>query len=145
MDAAGKGKGKVGKGREGRGGLTFVHGDDVGVVEGGHDLNLPPDVDEVLLILDFVLPDGFDGDLWGSTEGAVSSQREKFLPPLFWEGAPKNKIATSRALKLHGNSSQKSEFYPFRVYSPQALLLHTREKLPLMTAPHFWGPEPPPR
>lgn len=67
-----------------------MHSDDVGVVEGGHDLNLPPDVDKVLLILDFVFPDGFDGHLWMSTEGAVNSQRKKFPPPsLFWEGAHK--------------------------------------------------------
>lgn len=59
-----------------------MHSDDVGVVEGGHDLNLPPDVDKVLLILDFVFPDGFDGHLWMSTEGAVNSQRGKFPPPL---------------------------------------------------------------
>lgn len=30
---------------------------DVRVVEGGHDLNLSPNVDKVLLILDFVFPD----------------------------------------------------------------------------------------
>lgn len=59
-----------------------MHSDDVGVVEGGHDLNLPPDVDKVLLILDFVFPDGFDGHLWMRTEWAVNSQREKFPPPL---------------------------------------------------------------
>lgn len=43
--------------RGGRGGLTFVDSNDVGVVEGGHDLNLSPDMDKVLFILDFVFPD----------------------------------------------------------------------------------------
>lgn len=41
--------------------------DDVGVVEGRHDLDLSPDVDKVLLILDFVFPDGLDGHLQTNT------------------------------------------------------------------------------
>lgn len=43
--------------------LTFMDGDDVGVVEGRHDLYLPPDMDKVLFIFDSVLPDGLDGHL----------------------------------------------------------------------------------
>lgn len=41
--------------------------DDVGVVEGGHDLDLSPDMDKVLLILDFVFPDGLYSHLQMST------------------------------------------------------------------------------
>lgn len=40
-----------------------MDGDDVGVVEGRHDLYLPPDMDKVLFIFDSVLPDGLDGHL----------------------------------------------------------------------------------
>lgn len=53
MPADAAGKGRRGKRRA----LTFMDSDDVGVVEGGHDLNLSPDMDKVLLILDFVFPD----------------------------------------------------------------------------------------
>lgn len=44
-------------------GHTFIYGDDVGVAERRHDLDLPADVDQVLLILDLVLPDGLNGHL----------------------------------------------------------------------------------
>lgn len=42
---------------------TFMDGNDVGVVEWRHDLNLPPYVQQILLIFDFVFPDGLDGHL----------------------------------------------------------------------------------
>lgn len=82
------------------GGLTFMDSDDVGVVEGRHDLDLSPDVDKVLLILDFVFPDGFDGHLQTNTHthtavtqmpgedtAASHSPLQRGSPPLFWEGA----------------------------------------------------------
>lgn len=67
-----------------------MHSDDVGVVEGGHDLNLPPDVHEVLLILDFVLPDGFDGHLRGEHRGEREFPEEEIPPslPSFGKGLP---------------------------------------------------------
>lgn len=118
-----------------------MHSDDVGVVEGGHDLNLPPDVDKVLLILDFVFPDGFDGHLWMRTEWAVNSQREKFPPPLpnLGRGSQTRSqppsFPTCRTRELSSAAPwkqlpEKSEFYRFGVYPSQSLLLHAREKLP---------------
>lgn len=46
---------------------------DVGVIKGGHDLDLPPDVDKILLILNFVFPDRFDSNL------QVRARRKKTL------------------------------------------------------------------
>ena len=43
--------------------LTFIYRDNVWVAEGWHDLNLPPDVHHVLLILDLLLPDWFNSHL----------------------------------------------------------------------------------
>ena len=43
--------------------LTFVDVDDVGVVDGGHDLYLPPDPHEVRLRLDLALLDRLDRHL----------------------------------------------------------------------------------
>lgn len=47
-----------------------MDGDDVGVVERRHDLNLSPNVHEVLLVFDFVFPDGLDGHLGTESAGA---------------------------------------------------------------------------
>lgn len=43
--------------------LTFVDGNDVGVIEGRHYFNLSPDMDKILLILYFVFPDRLDSNL----------------------------------------------------------------------------------
>lgn len=42
---------------------TFVYRDDVRVAEGRHDLDLPADVDHVLLFLDLLLPNRLDSHL----------------------------------------------------------------------------------
>lgn len=56
--------------------------DDVGVVEGRHDLDLSPDVDKVLLIFDFVFPDGLDGHLQTNTHIQQSPRRQEKTPQL---------------------------------------------------------------
>lgn len=90
------GQGSGWKGKGVAGGLTFMDSDDVGVVEGRHDLDLSPDVDKVLLILDFVFPDGLDGHLQTNTQthsGHPDARRghhsplQRGSPPVFWEGA----------------------------------------------------------
>ena len=43
--------------------LTFVDVNDVGVLNGGHDLDLPSNPDQVGLRLDLALLDRFDRDL----------------------------------------------------------------------------------
>lgn len=43
--------------------LTFIYRDDVWVAEGWHDLNLSADVHHVLLVLDFLFPNWFNGHL----------------------------------------------------------------------------------
>ena len=43
--------------------LAFIYVDDVRVMDGGHDLNLPPDPYEICLRLDFRLLDRLDGHL----------------------------------------------------------------------------------
>lgn len=43
--------------------FTFIDGDDVRVAERRHDLDLPPDVDQILLVLDLLLTDGLYGHL----------------------------------------------------------------------------------
>ena len=45
----------------------------MGVAEGGHDLNLPADVNHVLFVLDLILPNGLDGHLETKGTGVVSS------------------------------------------------------------------------
>lgn len=50
------------------GGATFVDGDDVRVAERGHDLDLPADVNQVLLILDLLLSDRLYGNLEKTTK-----------------------------------------------------------------------------
>ena len=47
--------------------LAFIYVDDVRVMDGGHDLNLPPDPYEICLRLDFRLLDRLDGHLKTST------------------------------------------------------------------------------
>lgn len=53
--------------------LTFMDRNDVGVIEGRHDLNLSPDMDKILLILYFVFPDRLDSNLKMESWKAVSS------------------------------------------------------------------------
>lgn len=43
--------------------LTLMHSDDVGVPQGGADLDLSLDVDSVQLVCDSLLADGLDGHL----------------------------------------------------------------------------------
>jgi len=61
--------------------------EDVGVVEGRHDLYLPPDMDKVLLIFDSVLADGLDGHLWGRTHSGHPSPHSRARSNSPWEGA----------------------------------------------------------
>ena len=42
---------------------TFIDGDDVWMTERGHDFNFSTNVNQVLLILDLLLPNGLYGDL----------------------------------------------------------------------------------
>lgn len=61
------------------GGATFVDGDDVRVAERGHDLDLPADVNQVLLILDLLLSDRLYGNLENpqSKNGFISNKSRK--------------------------------------------------------------------
>ena len=53
--------------------LAFIDVDDVRVMDGGHDLNLPPDPYEICLRLDFRLLDRLDGHLKNSELTSIAT------------------------------------------------------------------------
>lgn len=53
--------------------LTLVHSDDVGVPQGGADLDLSLDVDPVQLVCDSLLADGLDGHLGAHSDTQTQS------------------------------------------------------------------------
>ena len=54
--------------------LTFIYRDDVWVAERRHDLDLPADVNHVLIILDLLLPNGLDCHLEPEEETLISTK-----------------------------------------------------------------------
>lgn len=116
------GQGSGWKGKEVAGGLTFMDSDDVGVVEGRHDLDLSPDVDKVLLILDFVFPDGLDGHLQTNTHTQRSPRCQERTPQPPAEGEPPPLLGRGSLTRDEQPSSPHSRALSKGITSPREQL-----------------------